>query len=104
MLKKSEMQIILNYALNNKPYSFYGDHVHGFTGYFKAKDGCDLELSITHSGSGAWFNATLYEKFTHLNGKPDLTDHKRYYGRPNKHALAVLREWLPIECRGVHYQ
>ena len=100
MLKKNEMQIILDYALTNKPYSFYGDYVHGFTGYFKAKDGCDLELCITHTGQGSTLNATLYEKFIDLNGKPNLTDHKRYYGKPNKHALRALRDWLPVEYVG----
>ena len=100
MLKKNEIQSIINYALTNKPYHFYGNYVHGFTGYWKAQDGCDLELAITHSGSGTWLNATLYEKFIDLNGKPNLTDHRRYYGRPNKHALKTLHEWLPIEYRG----
>ena len=102
MLKKNEMQTILDHALTNKPYNFYGDYVHGFTGYFSAVNGCDLELCITHSGSGTWLNATLYEKYTDLNGKPNLTDHKRYYGRPNKYALKALRDWLPIECIGAY--
>ena len=102
MLKKNEMQTILDHALTNKPYNFYGDYVHGFTGYFSAVNGCDLELCITHSGRGTTLNATLYEKSIDLNGKPNLTDHKRYYGRPNKYALTVLRDWLPSECVGAY--
>ena len=104
MLKKSEMQSILNHALTNEPCGFIGDYIHGFTGYWKAKGGYDLELCITHSGSGTTLNATLYERFVGLDGKPDLTDHKRYYGRPNRHALNALRQWLPIEYRGDYTQ
>ena len=103
MLKKSELQAILGHALTNNPYHFYGNYVHGFTGYFSAVNGCDLELCITHSGSGTWLSAVLYEKFIDLNGKPNLTDYKRYYGRPNKAALAILRGWLPVECRGDYW-
>ena len=104
MLKKNEMQIILNYALNNKPYSFYGDHVHGFTGYFKAKDGCDLELRIEHTGRGTILNALLFERATGADGKWDIIHHKDHCSWPNKHALKALREWLPIECRGAYNQ
>ena len=104
MLKKNEMQTILNHALNNKPYSFYGDYVHGFTGYWKAKDGCDLELCITHTGQGATLNALLFERVTGADGKWDVIHHKQNFSRPNKHALKALREWLPVEYRGAYYQ
>ena len=102
MLKKSEMIIILNYAVNNKPHHFYGDYIHGLTGYWSAVNGYDLELNITHTVRGAMFSAVLYEKFTDLNGKPNLIDHKRYCGSPNKHALKALTDWLPTNCMGIY--
>ena len=101
MLKKSEMITILNHAITNKPYTLYGDYIHGFTGYWKALNGCELEICIIHTGKGTTINALLFERVTGADGKPDIIHHKQHFNRPNKHALAALRSWLPAECIGV---
>ena len=101
MLKKSEMITILDHAITNKPYFIYGNYVHGFTGYWEALNGCDLEICIAHTGGGTTLNARLFERVTGDNGKWDIIHHKQHFSRPNKHALIALREWLPIEYIGV---
>ena len=100
MLKKSEMQSILGHALSNKPYNFYGDYTRGFAGYWKAKDGCDLELKLRRTEQGITLNILLFERVTVWH----IKTHKEDLRIPTNSALTVLRKWLPIECRGVHNQ